>query len=105
MAYAIFEAGGRQFRAEAGDSVKVPLMEGKPGAKVSFDQVLLTADGKKIKTGQPTVKGAKVLGEIVEHAKGPKIYVFKFKPRKKYRRKTGHRQQYTEVKITDLKLG
>ncbi len=105
MAYAIFEAGGRQFRAEAGESVKIPLMEGKPGAKVTFDQVLLTADGAKVKTGQPNVKGAKVVGEIVEHGKAPKIYVFKFKRRKNYCRKTGHRQQYTEVKITDLKLG
>jgi large subunit ribosomal protein L21 len=105
MAYAIFEAGGQQFRAQTGDSVKVPLMDGKPGAKVSFDQVLLTADGKQIQTGRPTVKGAKVLGEIVEHGKWPKIYVFKFKRRKNYRCKTGHRQQYTEVKITDLKLG
>ncbi len=105
MAYAIFEACGRQFRAEAGENLQMPLMEGKPGAKVTFDRVLLTADGAKVKMGQPTVKGAKVVGEIVEHGKGPKIYVFKFKRRKNYRRKTGHRQQYTEVKITDLKLG
>ncbi len=105
MAYAIFEAGGRQFRAEAGDSIKVPLMNGDPGAKVTFDQVLLTADGDKVKAGRPMVRGAKVLGQIVEHGKEPKIYVFKFKRRKNYRRKTGHRQQYTEVKITDLKLG
>ena len=105
MAYAIFEAGGRQFRAEAGDSIKMPLMNGDPGTKVTFDQVLLTADGDKVKTGQPTVRGAKVLGQIVEHGKEHKIYVFKFKRRKNYRRKTGHRQQYTEVKITDLKLG
>ncbi len=105
MAYAIFEAGGRQFRAEAGDSIKIPLMNGDPGTKVTFDQVLLTADGDKVKAGQPMVRGAKVLGQIVEHGKEPKIYVFKFKRRKNYRRKTGHRQQYTEVKITDLKLG
>ena len=105
MAYAIFEAGGRQFWAEAGDSIKVPLMDGDPGAKITFDQVLLTADGDKVKAGQPRVRGAKVLGQIVEHGKEPKIYVFKFKRRKNYRRKTGHRQQYTEVKITDLELG
>jgi len=91
--------------AEAGDSIKVPLMDGDPGAKITFDQVLLTADGDKIKAGQPMVRGAKVLGQIMEHGKEPKIYVFKFKRRKNYRRKTGHRQQYTEVKITDLKLG
>lgn len=105
MAYAIFEAGGRQFRAEAGDSIRMPLMNGDPGTKITFDQVLLTADGDKVKTGQPMVTGAKVLGEIVEHGKERKIYVFKFKRRKNYKRKTGHRQQYTEVKITDLKLG
>ncbi len=105
MVYAIFEAVGRQFRAEAGDSIRMPLMSGDPGTKVTFDQVLLTADGDKVKTGQPMVKGAKVLGEIVEHGKERKIYVFKFKRRKNYKRKTGHRQQYTEVKITDLKLG
>ena len=105
MAYAIFEACGRQFRAEAGDSIRMPLMDGDPGAKVTFDRVLLTADGDKVKAGQPMVSGAKVLGEIVEHGKERKIYVFKFKRRKNYKRKTGHRQQYTEVKITDLKLG
>ena len=105
MAYAIFEAGGRQFRAEAGDSIRMPLMNGDPGTKITFDQVLLTADGDEVKTGQPMVTGAKVLGEIVEHGKERKIYVFKFKRRKNYKRKTGHRQQYTEVKITDLKLG
>lgn len=105
MAYAIFKAGGEQFRATKGDSLKVPLMQGDPGAKVSFDEVLLTADGDKIKTGQPVVQGAQVSGEIVEHGKFEKIYVFKFKRRKNYRRKNGHRQQYTEVKITDLKLG
>ena len=105
MAYAIFEAAGRQFKAETGDSLKVPLMAADPGTKVTFDQVLLTADGDKIKAGQPTVKGAKVLGEVVQHGKDKKIYIFKFKRRKSYRRKTGHRQQYTEVKITDLKLG
>ena len=80
-------------------------MNGDPGTKLTFDQVLLTADGDKVKTGQPMVTGAKVLGEIVEHGKERKIYVFKFKRRKNYKRKTGHRQQYTEVKITDLKLG
>ncbi len=83
----------------------MPLMDGDPGSKLTFDQVFLTVDGDKIKTGQPTVKGAKVSAEIVQHAKGDKIYVFKFKRRKNYRRKTGHRQRYTDVKITSLKLG
>ena len=81
------------------------MMDGEPGSKVTFDQVFLTVDGDKIKTGQPTVKGAKVSAEIVQHVKGDKIEVFKFKRRKNYRRKTGHRQRYTDVKITSLKLG
>ena len=105
MAYAIFNVGGQQFRAEAGEKVRMPLMGGEPGSKVTFDQVFLTVDGDKIKTGQPTVKGANVSAEIVEHVMGDKIYVFKFKRRKNYRRKTGHRQWYTDVKITNLKLG
>ena len=83
----------------------MPLMDREPGSKITFDEVFLTVDGDKIKTGQPTVKGAEVLGEIVQHVKGEKIYVFKFKRRKNYRRKTGHRQRYTDVKITSLKLG
>jgi len=104
MTYAIFNAAGQQFKASKGDTIQVPKLEGEPGAKVTFDQVLLSSDGKKISAGQPTVSGAKVTGEIVRHGKGTKIVVFKFKKRKNYRRKTGHRQQFTEIKITDLKL-
>ena len=83
----------------------MPLMDGEPGSKITFDQVFLTVDGDKIKTGQPTVKGAEVLGEIVQHVKGEKIYVFKFKRRQNYRRKTGHRQRSTAVKSTRCTLG
>jgi large subunit ribosomal protein L21 len=105
MSYAIFKAAGQQFRASEGDTIQVPKLEGEPGAKVTFDEVLLTSDGDKVSAGQPTVKGASVTAEIVRHAKGQKIYVFKFKRRKTYRRKTGHRQQFTELKVTGLKLG
>jgi large subunit ribosomal protein L21 len=103
MAYAIFKAAGQQFRAEKGDTLKVPKLDGEPGAKVTFEDVLLAADGDAVKAGQPTVKGAKVVGEIVRHGKDDKIVVFKFKRRKDYRRKTGHRQQFTEIKITSVK--
>jgi large subunit ribosomal protein L21 len=103
MAYAIFKAAGQQFRAEKGETLKVPKLEGEPGAKVTFEEVLLAADGDAIKAGQPTVKGAKVVGEIVRHGKDDKIIVFKFKRRKNYRRKAGHRQQFTEIKITSVK--
>jgi len=104
MSYAIFKAAGQQFKASKGDTLQVPKLEGEPGAKVIFDEVLLSSDGKKTNAGQPTVSGAKVTGEIVRHGKGTKIVVFKFKKRKNYRRKTGHRQQFTEIKITGLKL-
>jgi len=105
MSYAIFKAAGQQFRASEGDTIQIPKVDGEPGSKVTFDEVLLSSDGEKIKAGQPIVKGAKVTAEIVRHGKGKKIYVFKFKRRKNYRRKTGHREQFTEIKITNLKLG
>lgn len=103
--YAIFRALGKQFRAEKGKTLRLPLMEAEPGSKVTFDEVLLTADGEAITAGTPLVKGAKVTAEIVGEGKEKKIYVFKFKRRKNYRRKTGHRQRFTEVRITDVKVG
>jgi large subunit ribosomal protein L21 len=103
MTYAVFRAAGKQFRAEKGVTLKLPLLEGEPGAKLTFDDVLLSSDGEKVKAGTPTVKGAKVTAQIVRHGKGDKIVVFRFKRRSNYRRKTGHRQGFTEVKITDVK--
>ena len=103
--YAIIRAGGKQFRAEKGKTLRLPLMDAEAGAKVTFDEVLLSSDGQTIKAGTPLVQGAKVTGEVVGAGKEPKIYVFKFKRRKNYRRKTGHRQGYTEVRITDVKPG
>jgi large subunit ribosomal protein L21 len=103
--YAIIRSGGKQFKAEKGKTLRLPLMAAEAGSKVTFDEVLLSSDGKSITAGAPLVKGAKVVGEVVGEGKEPKIYVFKFKRRKNYRRKTGHRQGYTEVRITDLQLG
>ena len=105
MSYAIFRALGKQFRAEKGKTLKLPLMVAEPGAKITFDEVLLSSDGTTISAGAPLVKGAKVLAEVVGHGKDEKLYVFKFKRRKNYRRKTGHRQKHTEVRITDVKVG
>ncbi len=105
MSYAIFKAAGQQFRAEKGATVRVPLLDAEPGSKVTFDEVLLSSDGKKVSAGRPTVKGAKVTAEVVRHGKDDKIFIFRFKRRKNYRRKTGHRQDYTELKITDVKVG
>src|SRR5688500_6522892 len=103
--YAIFRALGKQYRAEKGKTLRLPLMDAAAGSKVTFDEVLLSSNGETIKTGAPLLKGASVEAEVVGQGKEPKIYVFKFKRRKNYRRKTGHRQGYTEVRITDLKLG
>ena len=103
--YAIFRALGKQFRAEKGKTLRLPLMDKQAGDKLVFDEVLLSSDGTTIKAGAPTVKGAKVEVEVIGLAKGEKIYVFKFKRRKGYRRKTGHRQKYTDVRITGLTLG
>jgi large subunit ribosomal protein L21 len=103
--YAIFRALGKQFRAEKGKTIRLPLMDAEAGAKVTFDEVLLSSDGETIRAGTPLVAGAKVTAEVVGVGQEPKIYVFKFKRRKNYRRKTGHRQKFTEVRITDVTLG
>ncbi len=103
--YAIFKALGKQFRAEKGQTLQLPLMDKEPGDKITFDEVLLSSDGDTIKAGAPFVKGASVEAEVIGQVKGDKLYIFKFKRRKNYRRKTGHRQKYTEVRITDVKAG
>ncbi|HTY05475.1 MAG TPA: 50S ribosomal protein L21 [Gemmatimonadales bacterium] len=105
MTYAIFVAGGQQFRAEEGITIKVPLLEAEPGSKVTFDEVLLTSDGKTVQAGTPKVKGAKVTAEVVRHGKARKIRIYRFARRTGYRRHAGHRQQFTEVKIADVKVG
>ena len=103
--YAIFRAAGKQFRAEKGKTLRLPRIDAKPGAKLTFDEVLLSSDGDTVRAGTPLIKGATVTAEVVGEGKEPKIYVFKFKRRKNYRRKTGHRQHFTEVRVTGLKLG
>lgn len=105
MSYAIFKAAGQQFRAEKGRVIRVPLIPGDVGSKVTFEDILLSSDGEKVRSGAPMVKGAKVVAEIVRHAKDDKVIVYKFRRRENYRRKQGHRQQFTEIKITDVKVG
>ena len=105
MTYVIFRALGKQYRAEKGDVLRLPRMDAEPGAKVTFDEVLLSSDGKTIRAGTPVVKGAKVEAEVLSEGKERKIYVFKFKRRKGYRRKTGHRQRFTEVRVMSVKAG
>jgi large subunit ribosomal protein L21 len=103
--YAIIRTGGKQYRAEPGKTIRIPSLVGEPGAKVTFSDVVLGADGERVEVGVPTLSGASVTGEIVKHGRGDKIVVFKFKRRKNYARKQGHRQGFTEVRINDIKLG
>ena len=105
MTYAIIRTGGKQFRVEPGKTIRIPSLVGEAGGKVEFNDVLLGSDGNNVRTGVPTLAGAKVTGEIVKHGRGDKIVVFKFKRRKNYSRKQGHRQGFTEVKINDISLG
>jgi large subunit ribosomal protein L21 len=104
MPYAIIRTAGKQFRVEPGKTVRLPSLSGEAGDKVTFGEVLLGAEGDTVQTGAPLVKNAKVTGEIVRHGLGDKIVVFKFKRRKNYARKQGHRQGFTEVRIREITL-
>src|SRR5215213_9335472 len=104
MAYAIIRTGGKQFRVEPGQTIRIPSLLGDAGSAVEFNDVLLGSDGNNVRTGVPTLSGAKVTAEIVKHGRGDKIVVFKFKRRKNYARKQGHRQGFTEVRIKDITL-
>lgn len=105
MTYAIIRTGGKQYRAEPGKTLRIPSLEASEGDEITFDEVLLGSDGSKIFAGAPLLDGAKVTAEVVKHGKGDKIVVFKFKRRKNYARKQGHRQGFTEVRINDITLG
>jgi large subunit ribosomal protein L21 len=105
MPYAIIKTGGKQYRVEPGKQYRIPRLQGEAGSDVEFKEVLLGSDGDSVRTGVPTLRGAKVSAEIVRQGRGEKIVVFKHKRRKNYARKRGHRQGFTEVRITDIKLG
>lgn len=100
--YAVVATGGKQYKVEAGEVLRVEKLQGDVGAQVAFDQVLLLADGENVRVGQPMVAGATVKGHIVEQGKSKKILVFKYKRRKRYRRKQGHRQLFTAIKIDTI---
>ena len=101
MAYAVIRTGGKQYRVAAGETLQVELLAGDPGTKIKFDQVLMVS-GDAPQFGKPLVSGASVDAEIVRQTRGPKLIVFKFRKRKRSRKKAGHRQNYTEVKITGV---
>ena len=102
--YAIIEACGKQYKVAEGDVVFFEKLDAEEGKKVTFDNVILVSDDKKVQVGNPYVKGIKVEGKVVSHGKGKKILVFKYKAKKNYRRTQGHRQPYTKVEITNIKL-
>lgn len=103
--YAIIRTGGKQFRAEPGKTLRIPSLDIEPGQSVTFGEVLLGAGDDGIKVGAPLVSGAAVTAEVVKHGKGEKIVIFKHKRRKNYRRKQGHRQKFTEVRVGEINLG
>ena len=101
--YAIIESCGKQYKVVEGDVVFFEKLDAEEGKKVTFDNVVLVADGEKVEVGAPYVKGFKVEVKVLSHGKGKKIVVFKYKAKKNYRRKQGHRQPYTKVEITSIK--
>ena len=102
--YAVIESCGKQYKVTKGDVVFFEKLDEEEGKKVTFDKVVLLSDEGKIEVGTPYVKGIKVEGKVIAHGKGQKIIVFKYKAKKNYRRKQGHRQPYTKVEITAIKL-
>ena len=101
--YAVFQTGGKQFRAEPGARFRVPSLDVEPGDSVTFDHVLLSSDGEdEVKVGAPTVDGASVKAEVIRHGRGDKLIVFKRKRRKGHRKKQGHRQGFTEIRIDEV---
>lgn len=100
--YAVIETGGKQYRVEEGDILSVEKLGVSEGENVVFDKVLLVSDEDGIKVGEPYLDGAKVEGEALLNGKGRKIIVFKYKPKKNYRKKQGHRQPFTKVKISKI---
>lgn len=100
--YAIIETGGKQYKVQEGDVLVLEKIASEDGETVVFDKVLAVSDGGNLTVGTPTVAGASVSAKVLGHGKGEKIIVFKYKPKKGYRRKQGHRQPYTKVQIEKI---
>jgi large subunit ribosomal protein L21 len=101
--FAVINTGGKQYIVREGQQLKIEKIVEEPGAKVSFDALLVAEDdGSKVSVGKPTVAGAKIEAQVVEHGKGPKIDVVKYKQKSRYTRHTGHRQPFTKILITKV---
>lgn len=101
--YAVIASGGKQHRVEEGEVLRLEKIEAATGENVNFDEVLLVADGEDVKIGTPVVDGAKVTAEVISHGRADKVKIIKFRRRKHSMKRQGHRQWYTEVKITAIK--
>jgi large subunit ribosomal protein L21 len=97
--YAVIATGGKQYKVQEGEILRVEKLDGEVGAPISFDQVLMVSDGETVQVGAPVLESMAVRGQIVEQGKAKKILVFKYKRRKRYRRKQGHRQPFTAIRI------
>ena len=100
--YAVVRSGARQYRASVGDTFEVERLSADVGQQLVLDQVLLIANGAQVEIGRPTLEGAKVLATVVAQEKGPKIRIFKYHPRERYRRRAGHRQHYTRLRVDEI---
>ena len=100
--YAVIRTGGKQYTVRPGDTLNVEKLDGDVGSTVELADVLVVADGDAVTIGTPTVAGARVKADIVEHGKGKKVIVFKYKSKIRYRKRTGHRQQFTRLNVTDI---
>ena len=103
--YAVIESGGKQHRVQAGEVLQLEKIEAATGEQLQFDKVLMVGEGAEVKVGTPYVAGSSVAAEVVRHGRGDKIRIIKFRRRKHYKRETGHRQWFTEVKITGINAG
>jgi large subunit ribosomal protein L21 len=101
--YAIIRDRGMQYRVEQGQVLTIDLLDqAEPGSQIELGEVLLVGDGETIKVGSPVLSGAKVRAEVLREAKGDKIVIFRYRNKKRYRRRTGHRQRYTQIKISEI---
>jgi len=100
--YAVIKSGGKQYKVEKGDKIKVEKLDTEAGKKFKISDVLMLVDGETVTVGTPLVKGAKVSATVESHGRGPKVKVVKFRRRKQHRKQMGHRQAYTEISITEI---
>jgi large subunit ribosomal protein L21 len=105
IVYAVIRSGGKQYRVQSGEQLRVEALAAQVGAAVSFDEVLLVGEGDGVKVGAPFVSGAQVKATVVSHGRGDKVRIFKLRRRKHYQKTQGHRQSYTELRIDDIIQG